>query len=127
EERAVFSAVDADDIYRIPMLLHAQHLDDIICAKLGIQAKPADLSEWQRVVDARRNPQASVEVAFVGKYVDLADAYMSINEALKHAGIHTRTKVNIRYIDSEDMADGDVSALAGMDAILVGPGFGERG
>ncbi len=127
EERAVISAVDADDIYRIPMLLHAQHLDDIVCEKLGITAKPADLSEWQRVVEARTSPEASVDVAFVGKYVDLADAYMSINEALKHAGIHTRTKVTIHYIDSEDMADGDTRPLAGMDAILVGPGFGERG
>ncbi|HEX7048405.1 MAG TPA: CTP synthase [Gammaproteobacteria bacterium] len=127
EERAVISAVDADDIYKIPMLLHAQNLDDIVLEKLGFAAKPADLSEWQRVVEARTNPEASVEVAFVGKYVDLADAYMSINEALKHAGIHTRTKVNIRYIDSEDMAEGDTSPLEGMDAILVGPGFGERG
>ena len=127
EERAVISAADADDIYRIPMLLHAQHLDDIVLEKLGLQAKPADLSEWEHVVEARMNPETAVDVAFVGKYVDLADAYMSINEALKHAGIHTRTKVNIRYIDSEDMADGDTSPLEGMDAILVGPGFGERG
>lgn len=127
EERAVISAIDADDIYKIPMLLHAQNLDGIVLEKLGVQAKPADLSEWERVVEARSNPETSVNVAFVGKYVDLADAYMSINEALKHAGIHTRTKVNIRYIDSEDMADGDTSPLEGMDAILVGPGFGERG
>lgn len=127
EERAVISAIDADDIYKIPMLLHAQNLDGIVLEKLGVQAKPADLSEWERVVEARANPETSVNVAFVGKYVDLADAYMSINEALKHAGIHTRTKVNIRYIDSEDMADGDTSPLEGMDAILVGPGFGERG
>lgn len=127
EERAVISAIDADDIYKIPMLLHAQKLDSIVLEKLGVEAEAADLSEWKRVVEARANPETSVNVAFVGKYVDLADAYMSINEALKHAGIHTRTKVNIRYIDSEDMADGDTSPLEGMDAILVGPGFGERG
>src|SRR5690606_29013785 len=127
EERAVITSADVDDVYKIPMLLHEQKLDDIVCEKFGLDVKPADLSEWERVVEAKRNPDASVNVAFVGKYVDLADAYMSINEALVHAGIHTRTKVNIHYIDSEDMAEGDVSPPKGMEAILVGPGFGERG
>ncbi|MDX1454995.1 MAG: CTP synthase [Gammaproteobacteria bacterium] len=127
EEEAVISAYDADDIYKIPMMLHQQDLDGIVIEKLGLETRDADLSEWEAVVQAKANPEAEVHVAFVGKYVDLADAYMSINEALIHAGIHTRTKVNIHYVDSEALADGDLGSLAGMDAILVGPGFGERG
>jgi CTP synthase len=127
EDRAVISAVDADDIYRIPMLLQAQHLDDIVLEKLGIEAKPADLSEWQRVVDAKTTRDAEVNIAMVGKYVDLADAYMSLNEALKHAGIQTGTKVNIHYFDSEQVETEGADCLAGMDAILVPGGFGERG
>lgn len=127
EEKAVISAPDADDIYRIPMILNTQGLDEIVCEKLGITADPADLSEWERVVEARVNPEARVDIAFVGKYVDLADAYMSINEALKHAGVHTRTRVNIHYIDSENLAKHGTGSLQGMDAILVAPGFGERG
>jgi CTP synthase len=127
EERAVISAPDVDDIYKIPLFLHEQGLDAIVCEKLGLEARKADLSEWQRVVEAKANPLATVEVAFVGKYVDLADAYMSINEALTHAGIHNRTRVRIRYIDSEELARDGTGALEGADAILVGPGFGERG
>ncbi len=127
EERAVIAAVDVADLYRIPLMLNAQGLDDIVIEKLGLEAPAADLGEWRDVVEARENPEAEVDVAMVGKYVDLQDAYISLNEALKHAGIHTRTKVNIRFVDSEDLEHGDPELLAGMDAILVPGGFGERG
>ncbi|HET7674283.1 MAG TPA: CTP synthase [Gammaproteobacteria bacterium] len=127
EERAVISAVDADDIYKIPLLLNAQHLDDIVCEWLGIDAPPADLSSWRQVVEAKAHPEAEVNVAMVGKYVDLVDAYMSLNEALKHAGIQTRTRVRIHYFDSEQLEKEGIDCLEGMDAILVPGGFGERG
>jgi CTP synthase len=127
EERAVISAPDVDDIYKIPVFLSEQGLDAIVCEKLGIEAPKADLHEWRAVVEAKANPTSHVEVAFVGKYVDLSDAYMSINEALTHAGIHTRTKVKIRYVDSERLTREGTGALEGADAVLVGPGFGERG
>ena len=103
EERAVISAIDVDDIYKIPMLLNEQGLDNIVVEKLRLDVPPADLSEWQAVVDAKANPEAEVRIAMVGKYVDLKDSYMSLNEALRHAGIHTRTRVNIDYIESENI------------------------
>ncbi|MGB9429912.1 MAG: CTP synthase [Gammaproteobacteria bacterium] len=127
EERAVISAPDADDIYKIPLILHQQGLDEIVVDHLRINAKSANLSEWRRVVEARGNPEASVNVAMVGKYVNLADAYMSLNEALKHAGIQTRTDVKIHYIDSEELSKHGTTMLRGIDAILVPGGFGERG
>jgi CTP synthase len=128
DEKAVISAVDADDIYKIPLLLNAEHLDDIICDKLRIDAPPADLSEWQAVVDAKANPLHRVDIAMVGKYVDLKDSYMSLNEALIHAGIHTRTKVRIHFVEAEQLERaGDTRCLEGMDAILVPGGFGDRG
>jgi CTP synthase len=128
DERAVISAVDADDIYKIPLLLNAEHLDDIICEKLGIDAPPADLSEWQAVVDAKADPLHRVDIAMVGKYVDFQDSYLSLNEALIHAGVHTRTKVKIHFVDAVQLErDGDTRALADMDAILVPGGFGDRG
>ncbi len=127
EERAVISAPDADDIYKIPLILHAQGLDDIVVDHLRINARSASLSEWRQVVEARANPDASVNVAMVGKYVNLTDAYMSLNEALKHAGIHTHTEVKIHYVDSEELVKHGTSLLRGMDAILVPGGFGERG
>jgi CTP synthase len=127
EERAVISAPDVDDIYKIPLVLHEQGLDDIVVDHLRINARSANLSEWRRVVEARANPEATVNVAMVGKYVNLADAYMSLNEALRHAGIATRTSVKIHYIDSEEVAKDGVGMLRGMDAILVPGGFGERG
>jgi CTP synthase len=128
EEKAVISAVDADDIYKIPLLLNAEHLDDIICDKLRIDAPPANLSEWQAVVDAKANPLHRVDIAMVGKYVDFQDSYMSLNEALIHAGIQTRTKVKIHFVEAEQIErDGDTRCLAGMDAILVPGGFGDRG
>ncbi|MGC9456913.1 MAG: CTP synthase [Halothiobacillaceae bacterium] len=124
---AVISSTDADTIYRIPRLLHAQGLDETVLRKLRINARPADLSEWDRVVEAQTKPDRMVDVAMVGKYVDLADAYKSLNEALLHAGIQTRTRVNIHHVDSEDIERDGVAGLEKMDAILVPGGFGERG
>jgi CTP synthase len=127
EERAVISAVDADDIYRIPILLHEQGLDDIVVEKLRLQASPTDLAEWRHVVNAKMNPEAQVNVAMVGKYVQIRDSYISLNEALTHGGVRTRTRVNVHYIESADLETQGMSALEGMDAILVPGGFGERG
>lgn len=127
EEKAVISAVDADSIYRIPLLLHDQGLDDIVVNKLRLDVPPADLSEWKAVVDALTNSVNEVTVAVVGKYVDHTDAYKSLNEALIHAGIRTRNKVKIEYIDSELIEDEGVARLKNVDAILVPGGFGERG
>jgi CTP synthase len=127
EERAVISAVDVDDIYKIPMLLAEQGLDSYVVDKLKLDARPADLSEWQAVVHAKANPEAEVTIAMVGKYVDLRDSYMSLTEALRHAGIRTRTRVNIHYMESEDIQNAGTSCLNDVDAILVPGGFGERG
>ncbi|MGH8371507.1 MAG: CTP synthase [Gammaproteobacteria bacterium] len=127
EERAVISAPDADDIYKIPLILHEQGLDDIVVDHLRINAKSANLKEWRRVVEAKTNPDATVNIAMVGKYVNLADAYLSLNEALRHAGLQTRTRVQIHHIDSEDVEKQGAHMLRGMDAILVPGGFGERG
>jgi CTP synthase len=127
EERAVISAIDVDSIYRIPLELHQQGLDDIVVEKLHIDTKPADLAEWEGVVDALHNPTGEVTIAMVGKYVDLTEAYKSLSEALIHAGIKTRTKVRIVYIDSEEIEKSGTDCLKGMDAILVPGGFGERG
>ncbi|HEY0843536.1 CTP synthase [Methylotenera sp.] len=124
---AVISAIDADSIYKIPGLLHEQNLDGIICDKLELKVKPADLSEWERIATALANPQHLVNVAFVGKYVDLTESYKSLTEALIHAGIHTESKVKIHYMDSEDIEQKGTAALQGMDAILVPGGFGVRG
>ena len=127
EERAVISAIDVDTIYRIPMELHQQGLDDIVVDKLRLNVGPADLSEWEAVVDALTHPSGEVAIAMVGKYVDLTEAYKSLSESLIHAGIKTRTKVRIHYIDSEEIERSGTACLDGMDAILVPGGFGERG
>ncbi len=127
EERAVISAVDANDIYEIPILLHEQHLDDIVVEKLKLDCPPADLSEWQRVVEATANPEAEVDVALVGKYVHLHDSYKSLSEALTHAGIQTRTHVNLHFVEAQDIERDGLDCLSQMDAILVPGGFGERG
>src|SRR5690606_15607231 len=127
EQRAVISAVDVDDLYEIPLMLHRQKLDEIVVDKLRIDAPPADLSEWQAVVDAKAHPEAEVTIAMVGKYVDLKDSYLSLTEALLHAGIHTRTRVNIQYVESEDIERSGTDCLNGVDGILVPGGFGERG
>ena len=127
EERAVIPLKDADSIYRIPIMLHEQGLDQLIVDKLSLECADADLSEWVRVVDAHLNPLKSVEIAMVGKYMDLLDAYKSLIEAVIHAGIQTRTRVNFQYIDSEDIEKRGLQLLDGVDAILVPGGFGERG
>ena len=127
QERAVISAVDADTIYRIPLLLHEQDLDQIVVEQLRLDVPPANLTEWQQVLDGLTRTTHEVDIAMVGKYVDLTESYKSLNEALTHAGIQTRSKVNIHYFDSEEFEGGDLSPLAEMDAILVPGGFGERG
>ncbi|MDI4637233.1 MULTISPECIES: CTP synthase [Halomonadaceae] len=127
EERAVVPLQDADTIYRIPLMLHEHGLDEIVCDKLRLEADEAELDEWVRVLDAKLNPLKSVNIAMVGKYMELLDAYKSLNEALIHAGIQNRIKVNIDYIDSEDIERHGPERLAGKDAILVPGGFGERG
>jgi len=126
-EEAVISAVDVDSIYKIPGLFHEQMLDEIVCHKLGILAKAADLSVWRDLVDRLEHPQFTVDIAFVGKYVDLTESYKSLSEALIHAGIHTRSKINIHYIDSETLETNGVAGLEKMHAILVPGGFGKRG
>ena len=126
-ENAVISAVDADNIYRIPLLLHAQALDEIVVRQLGLSPPAADLSEWIRVLDGLDTTDGEVTIAMVGKYMHLTEAYKSLSEALVHAGIHTRTRVNIAYIDSELVEQEGLSQIESVDAILVPGGFGERG
>jgi CTP synthase len=127
EERAVISGVDADDIYKIPMLLHEEGLDDIVVDKLRLDAPPTDLPEWRAVVAAKQNPEAVVDIGMVGKYVQIRDSYISLNESLMHGGIKTRTRVNIHYFESQDIERMGPAALQNMDAILVPGGFGDRG
>ena len=126
-EEAVISAVDADSIYKIPTLLHEQMLDEIVCHKLSLLAKAADLSVWKKLVHALEHPERTIEIALVGKYVDLTESYKSLSEALTHAGIHTRSKIKIHYTDSENIEKRGIDCLAGKDAILVPGGFGKRG
>jgi CTP synthase len=127
EERAVIPLPDVDTIYRIPGLLQKQGLDQFIIERFGLHNPPADLSEWDRVIDGELHPQHTVNIAMVGKYTNLIDAYKSVNEALKHAGIQLRTRVNIEYIDSESIMDNGIGCLEGKDGILVPGGFGLRG
>ena len=127
EERAVISGVDADDIYKIPILLHEQGLDAIIVDKLRLEVPPTDLTEWRQVVSAKANPDGQVDIAMVGKYVQIRDSYLSLHEALMHGGLKSRTRVNIHYIESTDVEQHSTHMLEGMDAILVPGGFGERG
>ena len=127
EERAVIPLQDADTIYRIPLMLHEHGLDEIVCDKLRLEAAPADLTEWVHVLDAKLNPLKSINIAMVGKYMELLDAYKSLNEALVHAGIQSRIKVNVDYIDAEIIERQGTERLVGKDAILVPGGFGERG
>ena len=127
EARAVIECLDVDSIYKIPSLLNQQHLDDIVVDKLGLQAPPADLTEWDRVVEWQMNPESEVTVAMVGKYMDLTEAYKSLSESLIHAGIQTRTKVKIQYVDAEQIEKDGAGCLGNVDAILVPGGFGERG
>jgi CTP synthase len=126
-EEAVISAVDVDNIYKIPMLLHDQGLDRIVAERLHLKVPEANLAEWQRVIESMEHPEVEITLAMVGKYMHLKESYKSLIESLTHAGIHTRTRVNIKYLDSEDIARQDTGALEGVDAILVPGGFGERG
>ena len=128
EKSAVISVVDVDSIYRLPLLLHQQKLDEIVCDKFKLKTTPANLSEWEKVITTMDNPDnATVNIAMIGKYVELTDAYKSISEALIHAGIHTNTKVKITYIDSEEFENQNLDLSTKIDAILVPGGFGERG
>ncbi|MDO5687047.1 MAG: CTP synthase [Neisseria sp.] len=127
EERAVISCYDADSIYKIPHMLHEQGIDNIICEQLQLNVPAADLSLWNKLVYAIDHPKHSVKIAMVGKYVDLTESYKSLSEALKHAGMHTETEVQISYIDSETIEKEGTGCLQDMDAILVPGGFGARG
>jgi CTP synthase len=127
EKRAVIPLQDIDFVYQIPLELHKQGLDDIVVEMLNIKAKKADLSEWERVVDAYRHPDGEVTIGMVGKYMDLTESYKSLSESLLHAGIQTRTRVNINYIDSEEIEKRGIELLKGVDGIIVPGGFGSRG
>lgn len=125
--KAVVPLADAKTIYAIPRLLHEYELDQIVLDKFGVDAPPADLSEWDEVVERKQNPEKEVTIAMVGKYMELLDAYKSLNEALEHAGIRTRTRVKVIYLNAEDMDEGSLGSLENVDGILVPGGFGERG
>ena len=126
-EEAVISVWDVDSIYKIPQILNEQGLDRIVCEELGIEPQPADLSVWRKLVEALDHPQREITIGMVGKYVDLTESYKSLIEALRHAGIHTATRVNIEYIDSETLESTGAGDLKRFDAILVPGGFGVRG
>ena len=129
EERAIVGSYDVDSIYECPEMLHDQGIDNIITEQLQLNVQQADLTAWKKIVHAIKNPKHTVKIAMVGKYVDLTESYKSLIEALKHAGIHTETDVQITFVDSENIEknNGDVSMLKDMDAILVPGGFGSRG
>jgi CTP synthase len=126
-EKAVISAPDVDDLYKIPGMMQKQGLDDIVAAQLKLELPPADLREWQKVVAAKENPDGEVNIAMVGKYVDFRDSYISLSEALLHGGIHTRTNVKIHYVESQDIEKEGVDKVRKMDGIVVPGGFGDRG
>lgn len=127
EEKAVIGLKDVSSIYQIPAILKSQGLDDLVCRRFHIEAPEADLAEWEQVLYQESNPNGEVTIGLVGKYVELPDAYKSVNEALGHAGLKNRVTVNIKYIDSQDLESKGVAMLAGLDGILVPGGFGERG
>ena len=126
-ENSVFISLDQDTIYKVPEVLHNQGLDDIVVAKLGLDCATADLKEWSDFVSRLGRPNHSVDIAMVGKYMDLTESYKSLSEALIHAGVHTQTKVNIHYFDSEDIEKNGANSLSKMSAVLVPGGFGIRG
>ncbi len=126
-KKAVITELDADNIYRIPLMLHEQGLDDIVVERLGLDAGPANLDDWREVVDRSQNTRHKVTVAMVGKYVEHSDAYKSLTEALSHGGLRQRIFVDIKRLESDDLSGGDLSSLKDVDAILVPGGFGERG
>ncbi len=125
--QGVISMWDADTIYKVPRMLHEQRLDEIICMKLQLLTKPADLKRWDRLVHEVAHPQCEVRIAMCGKYTDLSDSYKSLNEALRHAGIHNHARVKIEYVDSETLTEFNIDQLAKFDAVLVPGGFGKRG
>ncbi len=126
-EKAVISAYDVDNIYKVPRIYHQQGLDDIVVNHLRLDVPPPDLTEWDKVVENGENPTGKITIAMVGKYVELKESYKSLSEALDHAGIHTLTKVNVNYVSAEDVERDGGAVLAGVDAILVPGGFGQRG
>lgn len=126
-ERAVISAVDLDNIYKMPANFQAQGLDELIVERLRLEARPADMHEWDAVVDAAENPEDEVTIAIIGKYVDHQDAYKSVAEALKHGGLRQRTRVVLKWLESSDVEKRGAIALEGVDGILVPGGFGDRG
>jgi CTP synthase len=127
QEAAVISAYDVDDLYKIPAMMHEQGFDDIVARQLDLEIPPADLGEWQAIVEAKKNPTAEVNIAMVGKYVDLKDSYISLVEALLHGGIHTQTRVNIRFVEAQDIEEQGLDCLRDIDGIVVPGGFGDRG
>ncbi len=126
-EKAVISAYDVDNIYKVPGIYHEQGLDDIVVDHFRLDVPPADMSEWEKVVENSEHPTGEITIAMVGKYVSLTESYKSLSEAITHAGIQTKTRVNIEYVDAEDVEKDAAKALVGCDAILVPGGFGERG
>ena len=126
-EKAVISAYDVDDLYKIPEIMKGQGLDEIVADQLQLDLPPADLKEWNAIVEAKQNPDGEVDIAMVGKYIDLRDSYISLTESLLHGGIQTRTRVNIHYFESEDIEANGTDCLRKMDAIVVPGGFGDRG
>ncbi|HSM12164.1 MAG TPA: CTP synthase, partial [Lysobacter sp.] len=126
-EKAVISAIDLDNIYKLPTFFHEQGLDDIVIERLRLKAGPADLSEWEAVVDATQHPVDEVTIGIVGKYIDHQDAYKSLSEALKHGGIRQRTRVKLKWLESTDVEQDAAGRLAGVDGLLVPGGFGDRG
>src|SRR5690606_14394697 len=126
-ERAVVPLPDADTIYRIPKMLQAHGLDRLVVEQFGLQCPEADLTEWDKVIDGKLNPEKEVTIAMVGKYMELLDAYKSLIEAISHAGIQSKTKINMEYIDSERLETEGVDIIKHADAILVPGGFGARG
>ncbi|WP_028997570.1 CTP synthase [Azohydromonas australica] len=127
QEAGVISMWDVDTIYKVPRMLHEQQLDELICMKLQLLTRPADLRQWDKLVYEVTNPKTQVTIAMCGKYTDLSDSYKSLNEALRHAGIHNHARVNIEYVDSEQLSPQNIDSLAQFDAILVPGGFGKRG
>ena len=127
EEAAVVSMVDYKTTYQAPLVLHEEGLDEIVTRKMSLDAPSADLRDWVEVIDKELNPENQINLAFVGKYLDLLDAYKSLIEAIKHAGIHTSTRVNLQFLDAEELEQGNFDLLQSADAILVPGGFGSRG
>ena len=126
-KKAVISVVDSDSIYRIPVMLHKQLIDQIVCEKLNIKPRKANLRQWEKITKLLDESSQLINLAFVGKYIDLTESYKSLTEALIHAGIHNSAKINIHFFDSEDIQKKGIAPLKKMDAILIPGGFGKRG